>query len=73
MLLKKLIKRVSKGEKTRDEMAKDVTGQILLNGLEVKRSWSEYFEQILNDDDLRTSNMNAIGDRKMPVLLDLNE
>ena len=39
---------MKKGEKARDEMVKDVNGQILRDGVEVRRRWAEYFEQILN-------------------------
>ena len=33
-----------KGEQAREEMVKDVNGQILLDGVEVSRRWAEYFE-----------------------------
>ena len=39
-----------KGEEARDEMAKDVNGRILRDGVEVRRRWAEYFEQVLNED-----------------------
>ena len=29
-------------------MVKDVNGQILRDGVEVRRRWAEYFEQIMN-------------------------
>ena len=29
-------------------MVKEVNGQILLDGVEVRRTWTEYFEQVLN-------------------------
>ena len=44
----KEVKRVRKGEQARDEMVKDVNGQILSDGIEVRRRWAEYFEQVLN-------------------------
>ena len=37
-----------KGEQARDEMVKDVNGQILRDSVEVRRRWAEYFEQVLN-------------------------
>ena len=37
-----------KGEQARDEMEKEVNGQILRDGVEVRRRRAEYFEQILN-------------------------
>ena len=33
-----------KGEQARDEMIKDVNGQILRDRVEVRRRWAEYFE-----------------------------
>ena len=39
----KEVKRVRKGEQTREEMVKDINGQILLDGVEVRRRWAEYF------------------------------
>ena len=44
----KEVKRVRKGEHARDEMVKDVNGLILRDGVEVRRRWVEYFEQVLN-------------------------
>ena len=40
----KEVKRVRKDEQARDEMVKDVNGQILRDGVEVRRTWAEYFE-----------------------------
>ena len=42
-----------KGEQAREEMVKDVSGQILRDGVEVRRRWAEYFEQVLNVADVR--------------------
>ena len=47
-MLWKEVKRVRKGEQARDEMLKDVNGQILRDGVEVRRRSAEYFEQVLN-------------------------
>ena len=44
----KKVKRVRKGEQEREEMVKDVNGQILRDGGEVRRRWAQYFEQVLN-------------------------
>ena len=55
------------------EMLKDVNGQILRDGVEVRRRWAEYFEQVLNVSDVRKANINVIGNWRMPVLGDLNE
>ena len=66
-------KRVRKGEPARDEIVKDVNGQILGAGVDVRRRWAEYFEQVLNVADVREANINAVGNWRMPVLGDLNE
>ena len=57
-----------KGEQARDEMVKDVNGQILRDGLEVRRRWRVYFEQVLNVADVREANINVVGNWRMPVL-----
>ena len=44
----KEVKRVRKGEQPREEMVNDVNGQILRDGVEVRRRWAEYFVQVLN-------------------------
>ena len=69
----KEVKRVRKGEQTREEMVKDVNGQIVRDGVEVRRRWAEYFEQVLNVADVREVNINVVGNWRMPVLGDLNE
>ena len=67
----KKVKRVKKGEQARDVMVKDVNGQILRDGVEVRRRWAEYFEQVLNVSDAREANINVVGNWRMPVLGDL--
>ena len=69
----KEVKRVRKGEQARDEMIKDVNGQILRDGIEVRRRGAEYFEQVLNVADVREANINVVGNWRMPMLGDLNE
>ena len=54
------VKRVRKSEQARDEMVKEVNGQILRDGLEVRRRWAEYFEQVLIVKDVREANMEWI-------------
>ena len=61
-----------KGEQAREEMVKDVSGQILRNGIEVRRRWAQYFE-VLNVADVWEANINVVGNWRMPVLEDLNE
>ena len=55
----KEVKRVKKGKQTRDEMVKDVNGQILRDGVEVRKRWAKYFEQVLNVADVREANINV--------------
>ena len=62
-----------KGEQAREEMVKDVNGQILRDGVEVRMRWAQYFEQVLNVEDVREANINVVGNCRMPVLGDLNE
>ena len=69
----KEVKRARKGEQARDEMVKDVSGQILRDGIEVRRRWAQYFERVLNVVDVREANINVVGNWRMPVLGELNE
>ena len=62
-----------KGEEAREEMVKDVNGQILRDGVEVRRRWAQYFQQVLNVADVREANINVVSNWRMPVLGDLNE
>ena len=62
------VKRVRKGEQARDEIVKDVNGQILQDGDEVKRRWAEFFEQVLHVEDVREAKINVNVDWRMPVL-----
>ena len=68
----KEVKRVKKGEKPRDEMVKDANGQILPDGVEVRRRWAEYFEQVLNVADVWPANINVAENWQTPMLGDLN-
>ena len=63
---------MKKGEQARDEMVKDVNCQILRDGVEVRRRWAEYFEQVLNVADVRETNINVVGNCRTPMLGDLN-
>ena len=62
----KEVKRVRKGEQARDEMVNDVNGQILRDGVEVRRRWAEYFEQVLNVADVREANINVACNWRVP-------
>ena len=68
----KEVKQVRKSEQARDEMVKDVNGEILRDVVEMRR-WAEYFEQVLNVADVREANINIVGNWQMPVCGDLNE
>ena len=69
----KEVKRVKKGEQAKEEMVNDVNGQILHDGVVVRRRWVEYLEQVLNVADGREANINVVDNWRMPVLGDLNE
>ena len=43
------------------------------DGVEVRRRWAEYFEQVLNIADVREANINVVGSWQVPVLGELNE
>ena len=53
-------------------MVEDVNGQILRDGVEMRRC-AEYFEQVLNVADVREVNIDVLGNWRMPVLGHLNE
>ena len=53
-------------------MVKDVNGQILHDGVEVRRRWAEYFEQVRNVADVREANINVVGNWRK-LVGDLNE
>ena len=42
------------------EQVKDVNGQLLRDGVEMRRRWAEYFEQVLNVADVRETNINVV-------------
>ena len=48
-------------EQARDEMVKDVNGQILRDGVDVRRRWAEYFEQELKVAVVRKVNINVVS------------
>ena len=56
-----------KGGQAREEMVKDVNGQILHDGVEVIRRWAECFDQVLNVADVREANINVVDNWQMPV------
>ena len=68
----KEVKRVKTGEQARDEVAKDVNGQILRDGVEVRRRSAEYFKQVLNVADVREANINVVGNLRTQMFGDLN-
>ena len=73
LLWKLVLSEMRKGEQVENEIVNDVNGQIMRNGVEVRRRFAEYFEQQLNAEDIREANTNAFGDRRLPVLGELNE
>ena len=38
-----------------------MNGQILPDVVEVRKRWTEYFEQVLNVADVREANINVVG------------
>ena len=49
-----------------------MNGQILCDGVEMRRRWAKYFEQVLSVADVREVNINVVGNWRMPILRDLN-
>ena len=49
-------------------MENDLNGQILSDGLEVRRRLAEYFEQVLNVADVREANINVVGNWQLGYL-----
>ena len=47
--------------------------QINRDGDEVRKTWAEYFEQVLKVKDIREANISVVGDIRMPVLGDFNK
>ena len=47
------------------EQAKDMNGQILSNGVEVRRRWAENSEQVLSVADVMEANINVVGNCRM--------
>ena len=51
---------MKKGEQATDEVAKDVNGQILHDGVVVRRRSAEYFKKVFNVADVREANINVL-------------
>ena len=52
---------MKKGEQARDEMVKDVNGQMLSDGIELRKKWAEKFEQVLQMSGRQIAMLLAIG------------
>ena len=52
---------MKKDEQASDEMVMDVKGQILRDGVEVRRRCAEYFELVLNVADVSEANINVVA------------
>ena len=65
----KEVKMVRKGETGKEEVVKDVNGQLLLESGDVRKRWAEYFDDLLNVEDAREADIVAVeGGARMPVL-----
>ena len=69
---KKFWKEVRKGGSRTEETVKDVNGQ-LLRGNEARKRWAEYFEELLNVQEDRESDIVAVGGVQVPVMGEENE
>ena len=68
----KEVKRVRKGRSRMEESVKDVDGRIL-KGMDVKKRWAKYFEDLLNFEENREAVIVAVGGSQMPVMREENE
>ena len=64
--------RVRKGESRTEETVKDVNGR-LLRGNDARKSWAEYFEELLNVQEDREADVVAVGGVQVPVMGEENE
>ena len=60
-------RRVRKGGSMTEETVKDVNGR-LLEGNEARKRWAEYFEELLNVQEDRETDIVAVGDVQVPVI-----
>ena len=68
----KEVKRVRKGGE-REEKVKDANGKVLVEKAEVSERWAEYFDELLNVEDVREAKVVAVGGQGgMPVFGRLN-
>ena len=65
----KKVTRVRKGEQTRDEMVNDVNGQVSRDGVDLRMKCAEYFEQVMNAENVVEANINVVA----LVLMGLDE
>ena len=72
-MFRREVMRVKKGVQAKDEMVKDVNGQIMRECFEVRGRRAEYFKQVLNVEDVRKENINVSSYWRMPVLGELNQ
>ena len=69
----KEVKRVRRGEEKREVRVKDERGEILVENVQVKRRWAEYFEGLLNVTEEREAEIAAVGGgRRMPTMNEMD-
>ena len=69
----KEVKRLRKGELGGEELVKDRDGGLLVESLDVRRRWAEYFSELLNVEDEREAIVvPGGGGGQMPVFGDAN-
>ena len=60
----KEVKRVRGGESGREERVKDVDGNLLVEGEQVRERWAQYFRELLNVEDDREAVIVAVGNNR---------
>ena len=68
----KEVRRVRKGRLRTEETVKDVNGR-LLRGNEARKRWAEYFEELLNVQEDREANIEALRGVQVPVMGEENK
>ena len=66
------MRRARKGGSRTEEIVKDVNGW-LLRGSKARKRWAEYFEELLNVQDDREADIEAVVGVQVPVMGDENE
>ena len=68
----KELKRARKGGTKTEETVKDTSGRLLKGG-DARKRWAEYFEELLNVEEMREAEIGMFGDVELPEMEEVNE